>query len=152
MHVLRSEGPFALWRGNFINVARYFPTQALNFAFKEQTAKLFGVKNASQNSQQSQCALALKLIASGGTAGVLSNLFVYPLDFARTIISVDMGKSKAHRQFKGLFDCINQVVKIEGIRGLYKGFSINISGIFIYRGVYFGLYDFGKSQKDIKSF
>jgi hypothetical protein len=28
------EGVLALWRGNFINVVRYFPTQALNFAFK----------------------------------------------------------------------------------------------------------------------
>jgi len=33
---------------------------------------------------------------------------------------------------------------MEGIKGLYKGMSINIFGIFIYRGAYFGMYDFGK--------
>jgi len=30
----REEGVLALWRGNTANVIRYFPTQALNFAFK----------------------------------------------------------------------------------------------------------------------
>jgi len=28
------EGVLSLWRGNTANVIRYFPTQALNFAFK----------------------------------------------------------------------------------------------------------------------
>jgi len=30
----REEGVLSLWRGNTANVIRYFPTQALNFAFK----------------------------------------------------------------------------------------------------------------------
>ena len=29
----REEGLVSLWRGNTANVIRYFPTQALNFAF-----------------------------------------------------------------------------------------------------------------------
>ena len=28
-----NEGAMSLWRGNTANVIRYFPTQALNFAF-----------------------------------------------------------------------------------------------------------------------
>merc|ERR1711981_1343244 len=32
---LKSEGPVAFWRGNMVSVIRYFPTQALNFAFKD---------------------------------------------------------------------------------------------------------------------
>ena len=30
-----SEGVLSLWRGNTANVIRYFPTQALNFAFSK---------------------------------------------------------------------------------------------------------------------
>merc|ERR1712141_111146 len=30
-----SEGVYPLWRGNLANCLRYFPTQALNFAFKD---------------------------------------------------------------------------------------------------------------------
>jgi solute carrier family 25 (adenine nucleotide translocator) protein 4/5/6/31 len=39
-----SEGTLALWRGNTANVVRYFPTQALNFAFKDKYKKMFGFK------------------------------------------------------------------------------------------------------------
>jgi solute carrier family 25 (adenine nucleotide translocator) protein 4/5/6/31 len=38
------EGVMALWRGNTANVIRYFPTQALNFAFRDQFKKMFGYK------------------------------------------------------------------------------------------------------------
>merc|ERR1711963_348598 len=33
--VLATEGIVPFWRGNLANVLRYFPTQALNFAFKD---------------------------------------------------------------------------------------------------------------------
>ena len=31
----QAEGVMSLWRGNTANVIRYFPTQALNFAFSQ---------------------------------------------------------------------------------------------------------------------
>lgn len=34
--ILSEEGVAPLWRGNLANCLRYFPTQALNFAFKEK--------------------------------------------------------------------------------------------------------------------
>jgi solute carrier family 25 (adenine nucleotide translocator) protein 4/5/6/31 len=40
--VIREEGVVSLWRGNTANVLRYFPTQALNFAFKDQFKRMFG--------------------------------------------------------------------------------------------------------------
>merc|ERR1712150_301997 len=39
--VLKTEGVYPFWRGNLANVLRYFPTQALNFAFKDQIKALF---------------------------------------------------------------------------------------------------------------
>jgi solute carrier family 25 (adenine nucleotide translocator) protein 4/5/6/31 len=41
-------------------------------------------------------------------------------------------------------DCIRKIAKIDGIAGLYKGFTISVTGIFIYRAFYFGGYDSGK--------
>lgn len=35
------DGIIALWRGNLANVIRYFPTQALNFAFKDTYKRWF---------------------------------------------------------------------------------------------------------------
>jgi solute carrier family 25 (adenine nucleotide translocator) protein 4/5/6/31 len=34
----------SLWRGNWSNVIRYFPTQALNFAFKDKFKAMFAFK------------------------------------------------------------------------------------------------------------
>ena len=33
---IADEGVGPLWRGNMANCLRYFPTQALNFAFKDK--------------------------------------------------------------------------------------------------------------------
>merc|ERR1719263_825764 len=38
--IVRDQGTTALWRGNLTNCARYFPTQAINFACKERYQKL----------------------------------------------------------------------------------------------------------------
>ena len=34
------QGFLSFWRGNVVNVVRYFPTQALNFAFKDTYKKV----------------------------------------------------------------------------------------------------------------
>ena len=39
--VSAEQGVLSLWRGNTANVIRYFPTQALNFAFKDTYKKIF---------------------------------------------------------------------------------------------------------------
>ena len=39
--VVAEEGPKELWRGNWANVIRYFPTQALNFACNDFYKKTF---------------------------------------------------------------------------------------------------------------
>lgn len=45
------------------------------------------------------------------------------------------------RQFKGIFDVYRKTLSTDGIGGLYRGFSVSIMGITMYRGMYFGLYD-----------
>ena len=69
---------------------------------------------------------------------------MHPLDFARTRLAVDLGKSATEREYNGLKDCLTKVYKSDGIRGLYSGFVVAFFSIFIYRGLYFGTYDFGK--------
>eukprot|EP00501_MAST-03F_sp_TOSAG23-6_P002089 GSMAST32.ASY1.ANO1.2182.1 assembled CDS len=55
VRVPKEQGVASFWRGNLANVVRYFPTQALNFMFKERYK-----------------------------TGATSLAVVYPLDFART--------------------------------------------------------------------
>jgi solute carrier family 25 (adenine nucleotide translocator) protein 4/5/6/31 len=118
------------------NVLRYFPTQALNFAFKDTIKAMFKVdKNAPQYVKFGTN------IASGGLAGSLSLTLVYSLDFARTRLANDAKGKGGERQFNGLIDVYAKTLKTDGIQGLYRGFTISCVGIFIYRGMYFGLYD-----------
>ena len=41
---IADEGFVSLWRGNTANVIRYFPTQALNFAFRDTYKSMFAFK------------------------------------------------------------------------------------------------------------
>merc|ERR1712076_166514 len=135
---MATEGMFSFWRGNLANVLRYFPTQALNFAFKDQIKKMFAVKKDATYVEKFG-----KNILSGGCAGSMSLLFVYSLDYARTRLANDTkgAKKGGERKFNGLIDVYRKTLASDGIGGLYRGFVISCVGIFIYRGMYFGLYD-----------
>eukprot|EP00501_MAST-03F_sp_TOSAG23-6_P002386 GSMAST32.ASY1.ANO1.2492.1 assembled CDS len=114
VRVPKEQGFASFWRGNLANVVRYFPTQALNFMFKERYKK-----------------------------GATSLAVVYPLDFARTRLAVDVGTG-ADREFNGLIDTITKTAKKSGVfckGGVYNGFWVSCVGIIAYRGLYFGIYD-----------
>jgi len=134
--VLKTEGVYPFWRGNLANVLRYFPTQALNFAFKDAIKVAFATPKDASNAKK-----FTMNILSGGMAGTCSLLFVYSLDYARTRLANDAKGKGGERQFNGLIDVYTKTLKSDGIQGLYRGFAISAVGIFIYRGMYFGLFD-----------
>jgi len=132
----KDEGLLSLWRGNTANVIRYFPTQALNFAFKDYFKSLFGFKKSEGYGKWFAGNLA-----SGGAAGASSLLFVYSLDYARTRLANDAKSKGGARQFNGLLDVYKKTLASDGFAGLYRGFVPSVVGIIVYRGLYFGLYD-----------
>lgn len=143
VRIPREQGFLSFWRGNLANVIRYFPTQALNFAFKDKYKQVFlgGVDKRTQFWR-----FFAGNLASGGAAGATSLCFVYPLDFARTRLAADVGKGPEQREFKGLADCLVKITKTDGIKGLYRGFGVSVQGIIIYRAAFFGLYDTAKGM------
>jgi len=138
VRTFQSEGLIPFWRGNLANCIRYFPTQALNFAFKDKIKIMF-----KQKKEDSYLVNFSKNIASGGAAGALSLCFVYSLDYARTKLANDAKSSKkgGSREYNGLVDVYKKTLKTDGIQGLYRGFVISCVGIIVYRGCYFGFYD-----------
>lgn len=138
VRTFRSEGVIPFWRGNLANCIRYFPTQALNFAFKDK------IKATFKPSKSDTYMVSFgKNIASGGAAGAMSLIFVYSLDYARTRLANDAKSAKkgGGRQFNGLIDVYKKTLATDGVQGLYRGFVISCVGIIVYRGFYFGLYD-----------
>jgi len=143
VRIPKEQGVLSYWRGNLANVIRYFPTQALNFAFKDKYKQVFlgGVDKKTQFWR-----FFAGNLASGGAAGATSLCFVYPLDFARTRLAADVGKGPQNREFKGLGDCLVKIFKADGALGLYRGFGVSVQGIIIYRAAFFGLYDTAKGM------
>jgi solute carrier family 25 (adenine nucleotide translocator) protein 4/5/6/31 len=137
--VANEQGIAAFWRGNLANVIRYFPTQALNFAFKDFYKKIFNPYNPKKEPFKFFIGNCL----SGGAAGATSLTVVYPLDFARTRLAADVG-SGGDREFTGLVDCLKKIFVKDGPQGLYRGFGISVVGIIAYRAAYFGMFDTGK--------
>ncbi|CAI7600960.1 unnamed protein product [Penicillium bialowiezense] len=134
-----AEGVVALWRGNTANVIRYFPTQALNFAFRDTYKSMFAFKK----DRDGYTKWMMGNLASGGAAGATSLLFVYSLDYARTRLANDAKSAKGtgERQFNGLVDVYRKTLASDGLAGLYRGFGPSVLGIVVYRGLYFGMYD-----------
>jgi solute carrier family 25 (adenine nucleotide translocator) protein 4/5/6/31 len=133
--VASEQGIRAFWAGNGVNVLRYFPTQACNFAFKDMIKGVFPKPDKSDFWK----VLAVN-VGSGAAAGAMSLCFVYPLDYARTRLASDVGKGK--KQFSGLFDCLKKTVRgPKGFFSLYNGFSVSVIGIMPFRGAYFGVND-----------
>merc|ERR1712227_336860 len=142
------QGIAAFWRGNFVNILRYFPTQAFNFAFKD-TIKAMFPKYSPKTQFWSFFAVNM---ASGGLAGAGSLTIVYPLDYARTRLASDVGSGK--RAFSGLTDCLVKTAKgPKGFLSLYNGFGVSVVGIIPFRGTYFGVNDtlVGSIPKELKN-
>ncbi|KAF9427270.1 ADP/ATP translocase 2 [Podila epigama] len=140
--VVQEEGALALWRGNTVNVLRYFPTQALNFGWRAQFKSRFEV----DKDRDGYAKWFMTNMATGGAAGASSLAIVYSLDYARTRLANDAKAASAKglgggRQYSGLIDVYKKTLASDGIAGLYRGFIISTVGIVVYRGLYFGLYD-----------
>jgi len=120
----------------------------MNFAFKDTYKKYL----CPYNPKTQPGMFFLGNMASGGAAGATSLMFVYPLDFARTRLAADVGRGDGVREFTGLVDCLQKIMKSDGVNGLYRGFRISVVGIIAYRASYFGMFDTGKVMlfEDIK--
>ncbi|KAE9551139.1 hypothetical protein FO519_005648 [Halicephalobus sp. NKZ332] len=143
VRVPREQGFLSFWRGNWSNILRASAQESLGMGFKE-FFKPYCIGGVDQKQQYGRF-VAGNLMA-GGLSGMATFTVIYPLDFTRTRLAIDMGKHKADREFLGLVDCFYKIAKADGILGLYIGFIPSLQYIFMYRSVYYGLFDSVKSK------
>ncbi|KAG9009581.1 hypothetical protein FRB90_008278 [Tulasnella sp. 427] len=77
---------------------------------------------------------------AGGAGGMVAMALTYPLIFLSTRAAV--AKSKDHKSTK---EAVLEVLKNEGITGLYSGLSSSLLGIAVTNFVYYGFYEKSKS-------
>lgn len=142
--VYLEQGLWSFWRGNVANISRYFPSQAINFAMKDQYKKAFSV-----DEKLNPNLAYLANFTSGGLAGATALTFIYPLDVARTRLATDIGNNKIRRKFNSTLGCLTEVYKANGVRGLYSGYGAAIGGVVVFRALYLGGYDSAKLKFDL---
>lgn len=112
--------------------------QAFNFASRGYFKSFFGY----DREKDGQWKWLAGNVASGSAAGATTSLLLYHLDYARTRLATDAIESRGtKRQYRGLLDVYKKTLATDGMSGLYRGFSVSIMGITLYRGLYFGIYD-----------
>lgn len=133
------EGFLSFWRGNTANLLRVISYQAFGFALYDYFKFVGDVLRGPDQPPR-----PIDHYFAGGASGALSICLVYPLEFCQTRMATDVGidkSKKVKREFYNLRHCILRVYKYEGIRGYYYGMSAKFIGAFVYRALYFGLYD-----------
>ena len=151
----------AFWRGNSPNVIRQAGASALNFMFMDRykaiimpilNATLSFPSNRSDQARKKRRAIVSAFL-SGGLAGGTTTTFLYPFEFMRTRLALDVGQSRMYP--KGMRDVFFKILKTDGIKGIYQGYGIALSGVVLYRALHLGGYDACKTEllhrRDISS-
>ncbi|KAI5824583.1 mitochondrial carrier [Schizophyllum commune Tattone D] len=72
---------------------------------------------------------ACRDIVLGSVAGMVSELFEYPFDLAKTRLQAQLLSPTAELMpFTGPMDCLKQTYVEEGVRGLYRGLTVPLVG------------------------
>ena len=128
--ILKKEGVLALWRGNFVNCLKVFPSSAIQFGIFE------GVKDAFLlNSEDGQLQVWQRLVA-GSVAGAISGFVMYPLDSIKTAMQVPGGLQGS------IVGVGKQLVKnAGGLHGLYPAVGALVTVEIVGTAMGFTLYD-----------
>ena len=119
---------------------RAISTQAFSFAIKNTFKDIIAKPNQADSLNRK----LIQNLTSGGLAGITTTAFGYNFEYVkqRLVSDIKMAENiKGERQFKDIIDVYRKTLQTDGIVGLHRGFVIACLGLFIYRGLYFGLYD-----------
>ncbi len=83
-------------------------------------------------------------------AGSIKLPIPLPLPGIATAIPLITGTTTAQRQYSGTFDCMRVTYRTEGLRGVYAGLAISLTGSVIFRGMFMGGYDIVKYLYDLE--
>jgi len=155
--VYQEQGILAFWRGNTPNVIRQGATSAMNFLFMDWYKGAISPflvwslqlpSNRDPEMRQKRRSL-LSSFLSGGLAGGTVTTVLYPVEFVRTRLAMDVGRGTvdAPRLYPGgTRDVCLSILRADGWRGLYQGYGIALAGVVLYRALHLGGYDAVKTE------
>ena len=126
--VHRVEGWRALFKGLGPNLIGVVPARSINFYVVGNGKRI--IANYGNNGEES----AWVVLCAAALAGIVTSTVTNPIWLIKTRLQLDKSVVEktggvAARRYKNSWDCIKQVVRQEGIRGLYKGMSASYLGV-----------------------
>ncbi|KAK2064905.1 mitochondrial carrier [Colletotrichum caudatum] len=126
--VYKIEGPRALFKGLGPNLVGVIPARSINFYTYGNGKRLIAEYGNGGNEA------AWVHLSAGVLAGVTTSTVTNPIWLVKTRLQLDKNvanqKGGLHkRQYRNSVDCIGQVLRTEGFKGLYKGMSASYLGV-----------------------
>ncbi|EGG23022.1 mitochondrial substrate carrier family protein [Cavenderia fasciculata] len=112
--IYRANGLKGFYTGFSATLLRDVPGLGIYFSTYESLKHVFNVHGHHDLSGGG----FIKVLLAGGLAGSVYNASTHCFDIAKTLIQTQTTEPK----YKGTFDCLNQVVQKQGVKGLFKGF------------------------------
>ncbi|KAG5579431.1 hypothetical protein H5410_050058 [Solanum commersonii] len=159
-YIWRTEGFKGLFKGNGTNCARIVPNSAVKFFSYEQASK--GILYLYRQQTGNGMSLPFKLytghgdhpleekmedaqltpllrLGAGACAGIIAMSATYPMDMVRGRLTVQTENSPY--QYRGMFHALSTVLREEGPRALYRGWTPSVIGVIPYVGLNFAVYE-----------
>jgi|UPI000581AF57 solute carrier family 25 (adenine nucleotide translocator) protein 4/5/6/31 len=158
--VYQTQGFRSFWRGNLPSVWRTAGTAAVNFTcmdyYKRVAVQPLLARTILHRTTTHAPTVADELsltrqrqfwssLISGGLAGGTATTLMYPFEFLRTRLAMDLGKNES-RQYQGALDVLRRIVRSDGVGGLFQGYGIALAGGIFYRVLFLGGYDALKNE------
>lgn len=134
----KTQGISGLFKGNSASIIRIFPFSAIEFYSFEFYKNIF-IRGHSERQNS-----LLYTMLCGGLTGLNAITLTFPLDVARTRLAVDTANSPLKEN--SLIKSIANLWKTEGIRGLYKGYSVTFIGSIPFVAIKQTTFDYLKSH------
>jgi solute carrier family 25 protein 33/36 len=126
--VYRLEGPRALFKGLGPNLVGVVPARSIHFYTYGNGKRL--VAEHLNNGREA----AWVHLTAGTMAGVATSTATNPIWVVKTRLQLDKNVAEqsagvAKRRYRNSWDCIRQIVREQGFKGLYKGMSASYLGV-----------------------
>ncbi|NXY83436.1 TPC protein, partial [Alcedo cyanopectus] len=138
----QTEGPRAFYRGLSPTIVAIFPYAGLQFSFYNVLQQFSEWVIPAEEKRGGN----VKSLVCGSCAGIISKTLTYPFDVFKKRLQVG-GFEQARatfgqvRMYRGLLDCIRQIMREEGLGGFFKGLSPSLLKAAVSTGLVFFWYE-----------
>jgi solute carrier family 25 phosphate transporter 23/24/25/41 len=128
-------GVLAFFRGNGLDILRTMPAKGIELATFDGLKRFLLVQ---RDSHRLHIPENIVVAFAGAVSGVVSSIAVHPLETIRTRLVLVNSNSRSQR---GALRCALDLVRWQGIPGLFRGLDASIAGVIPYAAIRLGTYD-----------